>query len=189
MHTEAEITKLLESWSAGDPDALSRLMPLVLDDLRRLAQAHFRGEREAHTLQPTALVCEVYVRLVGEQDFVWRNRNQFFKYASKLMRSILIDHARGRAALKRGQGFAHIPIDSDVRAADDLDVDMLDLVRALDRLETIDPRQHRVVALRFYLGLEISEVAQALDISESTVKREWRAAKFWLHGQLRPVPS
>lgn len=186
MPTEVEITHLLKTWSDGDPDALDRLMPLVAEELHGMAKACFRHEANVHTLQPTALVSEVYLRLCGEDSLSWNSRKQFFAFAIRLMRNILIDHARRRRAKKRGQGFARVPIDTGMEIALDPDIDLIELDRALDRLEAIDPRQLEIVQLRYFVGLEVTEVAELLGISESTVKREWRAAKYWLYDQLGP---
>jgi RNA polymerase sigma factor (TIGR02999 family) len=179
-----EITRLLEAWSMGEPDALGRLMPLVVEDLHRMARTFFRGEVANHTLQPTALISEVYLRLEGEKKLVWQNRRQFFAFASTLMRHILVDHARGRRALKRGHAVAHLPLEAASVIAVDPNLDLVALNQALDRLEKIDPRQCEIVTLRFFTGLDVKEVAEVLALSTSTVKREWRAARYWLDAQL-----
>ena len=186
MHSSSgEITELLAEWSQGDPDALERLMPLVFEDLRQLARKHFRREPEGHTLQPTALVHEVYVRLVGQRKVEWQNRAQFFAFAAMLMRRILVDHAKARRTAKRGGKVQKLPLDETLVAAAGTDVDLVALDQALTALEAIDPRQARVVELRYFVGLTQEEVADVLDISVSTVKREWNTARLWLLQRLK----
>jgi len=178
-----EITELLAEWSDGDPDALERLMPLVFEDLRQLARKQFRRESEAHTLQPTALVHEVYVRLVGQRKVEWQNRAQFFAFAAMLMRRILVDHAKARHAAKRGGKVRKLPLEEGLTVAGDDgagDVDVVALDRALTDLAAIDPRQARIVDMRFFVGLTQEETAEVLEVSVTTVKREWRSARLWL---------
>ena len=184
MYSDADVTQLLQAWSDGDPAALERLIPLVYDDLHAMASHYFRRESETHTLQPTALVNEVYLRLFSEKELYWHNRRQFFGFAAKLMRHILVDHARSASALKRGNDAVHLSFEEMHGLSLPTDIDIVAMNEALDRLATIDPRQAEIVTLRFYIGLSVLEVASLLDLSDSTVKREWRAAKYWLHRQL-----
>ena len=176
-----DITALLQAWSAGNPNALDELMPVVYAELHRLARARLRGEREHHTLQATALVNETYVRLVGQTRIHWLNRAQFFGTAAELMRRILVDHARGP---KRGGAATRVELDEALGAAEARDVDVLALNVALDRLERLDARQCRLVVLRFFGGLTIDEAAGVLEISPATAKREWLTAKMWLRREL-----
>ena len=185
MHTSpGEITELLAEWSDGDPEALERLMPLVFEDLRQLARKHFRREPDGHTLQPTALVHEVYVRLAGQRKVEWENRAQFFAFAAMLMRRILVDHAKARRTAKRGGGVRKLPLDEAFAMPGGGDLDLVLLDQALDDLAAIDPRQARIVELRFFVGLTQEEVAEVMDLSVTTVKREWRSARLWLFRQV-----
>jgi RNA polymerase sigma factor (TIGR02999 family) len=195
------VTQLLAAWSEGDQRALDELMPLVYGELRRLAQSHLRRERPGHTLQRTVLVHEAFLRLVNQKEVRWQGRAHFLGLASRLMRRILVDHARARLAAKRGDGARHVSFDDAIALPDadveiDADpeallatrdqptVDLVALDNALQQLEAMDPRQGKVVELRFFGGLTVEETAQALDISVATVKREWAVAKAWLHRQL-----
>ncbi len=177
--TPGEITELLQDWSEGDPDALERLMPLVIEDLRQIASVYFRHERHDHTLQPTALVNEMYLRLVGRRSVNWRNRAHFFGFAAQVMRMMLVDHARRRQTEKRGSGTVKLDL-KDLDIVVEPDLDLLALDDALAALAKVDPRALRVVELRFFAGLSVEEIAAALNISTTTVKREWRAARFFL---------
>ena len=179
-----DITALLQAWSAGNPNALDELMPVVYAELHRLARARLRGEREHHTLQATALVNETYVRLVGQTRIQWLNRAQFFGTAAELMRRILVDHARERGSAKRGGAATRVELDEALGAAEARDVDVLALNVALDRLERLDARQCRLIVLRFFGGLTIEEAAGVLEISPATAKREWLTAKMWLRREL-----
>ncbi len=187
----AGITEVLEDWSAGDSGALETLMPLVVQELRRLARSHFRREPPGHTLQPTALVNEVYLKLTLQMHVRLTNRTQFFAFASRLMRRILVDHLRRRRRAKRGGDETCIPLDEaaalpspqSLRTAPT--VDLLRLDDALRMLRQLDPRQHRVVELRLFGGLGVEETAEVLEISPATVKREWMTAKAWLRHELR----
>jgi RNA polymerase sigma factor (TIGR02999 family) len=181
---EVEVTELLQDWSRGDPEALERLIPLVFEDLRRMAARMFQRESDAHTLQPTALVNEVYLRLMGQRQMQWQNRAQFFAVASMIMRRILVDHAKRRGAAKRGSGVASVPLDETLAAPGLKDIDVLALDQALTRLGEIDPRQLQVVHMRFFIGLDHGEIAEVLGISETTVKREWKTAQLWLLREL-----
>jgi len=181
------ITALLQAWSQGDREAGDRLIPLVYRELRRRAVHYFRRERPGHTLQPTALVHEAYVKLIG-YNVPWRNRSHFFGVASNLMRQVLVDHARRRRRAKR-EGVRVILDDAiDVSAA--RGVDVVDLDEALTELSGLDPRQGRIVELRYFGGLTLQETAEALGISPATVKRDWNVAKAWLFRRMegRPAP-
>jgi len=175
-----EITRLLSHWSDGDPEALQRLMPLVFEDLRQLARKQFRAESPGHTLQPTALVSEVYMRLTDQRKVEWESRAQFFAFAAMLMRRILVDHAKARRTAKRGGDVKKLPLDEALAMSATGDVDVVALDDALRRLAEIDPRAAQVVELRFFVGLTLEEVAEVLDLSVTTVKREWRTARLWL---------
>ena len=181
---QEDVTTLLKDWSHGDGTALEKLIPLVIDDLRRIAGRMFQRESDGHTLQPTALVNEVYFRLVDQKKVQWQNRDQFFSVAALMMRRVLADYAKGRKAAKRGSNVPKVPLDEALQIPDIKDVDMEDLDEALSRLAEIDPRQSRIVELRFFMGLGNEEVAEVLGISPTTVKREWRMAKLWLHREL-----
>lgn len=178
-----EVTRLLESWGAGSDKALEELMPLVYSELRTIAAGQLRGERSDHTLQPTALVNEAFLRLVDHDRVEWRNRSQFFGVAAKAMRRILVDHARRRRAQKRGGNPGRVPLD-DVVIAVAPDVDLLELDESLSRLEALDSRQARIVELRFFAGCAMEEIAEMLGISRSTAKRQWRLARVWLRAEL-----
>ena len=179
------VTSLLRAWSAGDPEAGRRLVPLVYGELRRRAGAYLRRERPGHTLQPTALVHEAWLRLAG-QDVDWRNRSQFFGMASQLMRRILVDHARRRGAARRGGGGLQVPLEEAMGTTAGGDrVDLVRLDEALTELAEIDPRQGRIVELRFFGGLTTEETAGLLGVSPATIKRDWTVAKAWLFDRLR----
>jgi RNA polymerase sigma factor (TIGR02999 family) len=181
----SEVTGLLIAWGKGEPQAAERLLPAIYDELHRQAARAMRRENVGHTLQATALVHEAYMRLVDQDRVEWRNRAHFFGIAAQLMRRILVDHARGRLADKRGGGAHHVTL-SDVNAAADRgdDLDVLALHEALERLAALDAQQARVVELRYFGGMNIEETAEALDISPATVKREWAMARAWLRREL-----
>jgi len=181
-----DITELLGAWSGGDRAALDRLMPLVYSELRRLADRHLSRERREHTLQATALVNEAYMRLVDQRHARWLNRAQFFAVAARLMRRILVDHARARAAAKRGQGATRLALDEapELPARPGQDAELVALDAALERLATLDERQSQVVELRYFGGLSIEETAEVLKLSPATVKREWAMARAWLFREL-----
>jgi RNA polymerase sigma factor (TIGR02999 family) len=180
----SDVTRLLQDWSQGDPSALERLIPLVFDDLRQIASRLFQRESDGHTLQPTALVNEVYLRLMDQRKIHWQNREQFFGVAALLMRRILVDYAKGRQAAKRGSGAPKVPLDESMAVPEMRDLDVVALDEALTELAKIDPRQGRIVEMRFFMGLSHEEIADVLEISVTTVKREWRMAKLWLHREL-----
>jgi len=176
---------LLVEWSHGDQDALERLTPLVYSELRRLARRHLSRERSDHTLQSTALVHEAYLRLVDQRNVQWQNRAHFFGVAAQLIRRILIDHARARQAGKRGAGACLLSLDEALDApSGGRPLDIVALDDALEQLAKIDPRQSRIVELRFFAGLTVQETAEVLNISTPTVNREWNAAKAWLFREL-----
>jgi len=174
--------ELLAAWQAGDHRALDALMPVVYEELRRLAGSYLRRERGDHTLQTTALVHEAYLRLIGQREVAWKSRAQLLGLAAQMMRRILVNHARDRQASKRGGGVIQkVSIDEARDLAHTKQVDVLALNDALNELEALDERQSRIVELRYFGGLNIEETAAALDISAATVKREWTTAKLWLH--------
>ena len=183
MPRTEEITILLNAASAGESGAPDRLLELVYDDLRRLAGAYLQNERSDHTLQATALVHEAYIRLVDWETVTWENRAQFFAVAARVMRHILVDHARGKRAQKRDFGHK-LALDDAVSFADTKEFDLLALEEALLDLERLDPRQAKIVELRFFGGMSIEETAHVLQISETTVKREWSVAKAWFQRAL-----
>ena len=172
------------AWNGGDAGALERLIPLVYGELRRQARGYLRNERSGHTLQPTALVHEVYLRLVDQSQVKWQSRAHFFGVAARAMREILVDHARKRQARKRGGTDSLISIDDVNPAAAPRNIDLLDLDRTLKRLAALDDRQARLVELRVFGGLTIDEAAEVLEISPATVSREWRHAETWLHKEM-----
>lgn len=184
MTSPANITQLLVRWRDGDQAALDELLPLVYREMRRLAGYYLRRERLDHTLQPTALVHEAYLRLVGEREIDWRNRAHFFGIAAVRMRQILVDHARTRLAAKRGGGEYRLSLSEADHLAEKHDVSLLALDDALRRLEALDPQKSRIIELRYFGGLTIEETAEALRISPATVKRDWRMARAWLRSEI-----
>jgi len=184
-----DVTELLVQWSNGDEAALERLMPLVYEECRRIATRQMRGEREEHTLTPTALVNELYLRLVDQRRTTWSNRAQFFGIAAQLMRRVLVDHARARLAEKRAGGRIVVSLEAaeDVTSSSPL-ADVLAIDDALIRLGRIDHDQQRIVELRFFAGLTVEETAHVLERSPRTVKREWQLAKAWLFRELSEKP-
>ena len=182
--SSAHITQLLIAWSDGNREAVEELLPLVYGELRRLASRYLRHERTDHTLQPTALVHEAYLRLIDQRKVRWRNRAHFFGIAAQVMRRILVDHARAHAAQKRGAGWEHIPLVEERLPSGAGDVDVVALDDALERLAAMDPQQARIVELRYFGGLTIDEVAEVTQISSATVVREWTMAKAWLRAEL-----
>jgi RNA polymerase sigma factor (TIGR02999 family) len=175
------ITTLLFRWREGDGLALQQLMPLVYDELRRLASHYLRQERSDHTLQPTALVHEAYLRLAGENPPEWQNRAHFFGIAANIMRRILVEHARARNAVKRGGPAFLLNVDEAVGFPHRTDLDLLELDRALSELGDLDEQQSRIVELRFFTGLTIEDTSEVLGISPATVKRDWVTARAWLY--------
>src|SRR6266542_1195886 len=169
-----EISQLLAEWSGGDRKALDDLMPLVYEELRRLAHRYMARERGANTLQTTALVNEVYLRLINERGMKWQNRTHFFAVAAQLMRFILVDYARGHARAKRGGGAQQVTLDDAMMVARDNSVEMLALDEALTRLASFDQRKSRIAEMRFFAGLTVEETAEVLSVSPETVMRDWR---------------
>jgi RNA polymerase sigma factor (TIGR02999 family) len=187
--SDGSVTRLLADWRGGDEAALGRLIPLVYAELRRVARARLRHEAPNHTLQTTALVHEAYVRLAGLERMTLRDRTHFFAMAARLMREILVDHARRRDARKRGGGITLIGLDDVVASAESAIVDVLALDQALTELSALDERLCRVVELRYFAGLNIAETADALDVSSATVERDWTVSKAWLLQRLSSLPE
>ncbi len=179
-----DVTRLLESWSSGDRQALSDLLPLVYDELRRLAASYMRLEAPGHTLQPTALVHEAYMRLIQQRDVTWKSRSHFFGIAAQMIRRILVDHIRATRAQKRGSGFAALSLDEALGVSEKKNWEILALDDALKTLAKVDPQQARIVELRFFAGLSIEETASIVGVSPATVKRDWVTAKAWLFREL-----
>lgn len=180
-----DVTVLLGQLAKGDGEAASRLIPVVYDELRRLATAYMRRERSDHTLQPTALVHEAYLKLVEQRSVDWQGRAHFFAIAAQMMRRILIDHARGHLREKRGEGEKPVPLNEALVFAPEQSLELVKLDQSLKRLAEIDPRQSQIVELRFFGGLTVEQTANVLAISPKTVKRDWNVAKAWLHGDLK----
>lgn len=185
---DPDASALLHAWANGDLTARDRLMPLVYEELRRRARAYVRRERQHHALQATALVHEVYVRLVNQDRMAWQNRAQFYGVAAQLMRRILVDEARARATKKRSGRWTRVSLDAAATHASH-DVDALDLHAALEQLAAFDERKSRVAELRFLGGLSLQETGEVLGISVATAEREWRAARAWLYARLQRGPD
>jgi len=179
-----DVTQLLMALGAGEP-AVQDVLPLVYGELRRLAGHYLRRERKDHTLQPTALVHEAYMRLAAQDRVQWRNRSHFMGVAAQLMRRVLVDHARADQAVKRGGLNTMVPIDEVNPGGDAPSVDLFALDEALTKLATFDARQAKVIELRYFGGLTVEEVAEVMDLSPATVKREWQMARAWIHRELR----
>ena len=179
-----QVTQLLVRWRGGDSDALNKLLPLVYEELRHIADRYLRNERPGHTLQSTALVNEAYVRLVEQHVPQWQNRAHFFAVAAQLMRQILVDHARSHRASKRGGGLPKLALEEASQHSQAPDVDIVALDDALKSLSCMDPQQSKVVELKFFGGLSTEDTAEVLGISSSTVKREWITARAWLYREL-----
>jgi RNA polymerase sigma factor (TIGR02999 family) len=184
----SQVTKLLQDWRAGERSASDELLPLVYDELRRLAHNQLRNERPHHTLQSTALVNEAYLRMVGQNLPEWEGRAHFFAVAAQLMRQILVDYARRHRASKRGSGVCMLALDDAVVLPQRKDVDVVALDEALNALAEIDPRQSRVVELRFFAGLSLEETSEVMGIATATVQRDWTAARAWLHREISRSP-
>jgi len=184
-----QATQFLQAAVDGDQAALGALFPLVYDELRALAAGHLASERDGHTLQPTALVHEVYARLIDTTRFEYRGRAQFFALASRAMRRVLVDHARGVARLKRGGAWRRVELDPEAKITEDELPDLIELDRALELLAENSERQAQIVELRFFGGLELDAIAESLEISRSTVDREWRVARAWLAFTLQNLQS
>ncbi len=182
--TSKQITKLLAGVHDGDPAAAQKLMPLVYDELRALAAQHLRSERPNHTLQPTALVHEAYLKLIDQTRVQWQGRTHFFAIGAQIIRRILVDHARQHKRRKRGGGAARVTLDDAVALAPQRDEEILALDEALERLAKLDPRQAQVVEMRFFGGLSVKEVAEQLKVSTRTVEGDWTMARAWLLREL-----
>lgn len=181
----ADVTALLSELAKGNQAAAEKLVPLVYDELKRLARNYMRRERADHTLQTTALVHEAYLKLVRQQKTGWQCRSHFFGIAAQIMRRILLDHARAHLRQKRGGPRQTLRLDEALTFSKEQSEELVRLHEALERLSAIDPRQGRIVELRFFGGMSVEETAQILGISPKTVKRDWAVAKAWLHGELR----
>jgi len=184
-----EITKLLHHWQGGDRAALDALVPIVYEELRHLARCALRKERPDHTLQSTALVHEAYFRLVGQNLPQWESRSHFFAIAAQLMRQILVDYARRRRASKRGSGACMLVLDDAVTLPQGKNIDVVAVDDALNALAEVDPRQSRVVELRFFAGLSLEEISEVMGIATATVQRDWTAARAWLHREISRRPT
>ena len=179
------ITEMLREWSGGKTEVMDDLLPLIYDELRRRAAAYLRRERPNHTLQPTALVHEAYLKLIDQRQDNWASRDHFFAIAAQAMRRILVDHARGRHRQKRGGSNEDLPLeDALLAAADEANVDLIALDEAMKKLARLDPQQERVVELRYFGGLSLDEAADAMSISRATAARDWQVAKAWLHREM-----
>jgi RNA polymerase sigma factor (TIGR02999 family) len=183
--TPPQVTGLLQQWREGDQGALSQLLPLVHDTLHRLAHRYVNRERRGHTIQTTALVNEAFLRLVGQQAVDWQDRAHFFAVSAQVMRHILVDYARQRAAGKRGGEFRHVTLDAEAALSDERSAELVALDEALAALERVNPRGSKVVELRYFGGMSNKEAAEVLRISEATVERDWRLAKAWLYRELQ----
>jgi len=184
MRSSHDVTRLLLDWQSGDQAALDQLMPLIYDELRRLAAGHLRHERPDHTLQPTALVNEAYLQLIEQRRMNWQGRAHFFGAAAELMRRILVDYARAHNAAKRGGGAFKVSLRDVAAVIEQQDVEVMLLDQALTELAALDPAQARLVELRYFGGLSVEETAEAMKLSPATVKRHWNSAKAWLHRRL-----
>jgi RNA polymerase sigma factor (TIGR02999 family) len=185
MMSRQDVTQLLRAWSEGDEAALEQLVPLVEAERRRLARAYMSRERKGHTLQATALVNEVFLRLADTPTLRWQDRAHFIGIAARLMRRVLVDHARARGSRKRGGGAEQVPLDDAQLATPELPLDVIAVDRALETFATIDRRKSQIVELRFFGGLSVEETADVLGISVETVKRDWRVARLWLSRELQ----
>ena len=183
--SQGDVTSLLNQVADGDPEAEAKLVPLIYDELRRLAARRLRRERRDHTLQTTALVHEAYLKLAGQRDVKWQNRTHFFAVASQSMRRILVDYARTQQRTKRGGKLPKVALDEVCVVSPGPSDELLAVDESLARLEKLDPRQARIIELRYFGGLSVDETAEALGISAKTVTREWNVAKAWLYGDLK----
>lgn len=176
-----EVTRLLKDWSSGDPAALDQLIPIVYGELRAVAARYLRRERQGHTLQPTALVNEAYLRLIDQKHVNWQNRAHFVGVAAQMMRRILVDHAKSRSRTKRGGGVLKVTLDEAVAISEERAANLVELDRALTALEAFDQRKSRVVEMKYFGGLSVEETAEVLKVSVVTVARDWKLAKAWLY--------
>lgn len=179
-----DVTDLLARWRSGERQALDLLVPIVYDELRKLARHYIERERPGHTLQTTALVHEAYVRLVGQHPPEWKSRAHFYGVAARLMRQVLVDHARANRAEKRGGGLPKLALDDDVARSYGSDIDLLVLDNALQSLTELNPQQAQIVELRFFSGLTIEDTSEVMGISPASVKRSWTAARAWLYREM-----
>ena len=184
VELQHEVTRILHDWSGGDANAPARLMPLVYDELRRLARTFLARERGAHTLQPTALVHEAYLKLVDQRSVKWQNRAHFYGLAASMMRRVLIDHARAHATEKRGGAARHLSLDDVQVPLEQRAAGLLALDEALERLAQMDERKCRIVEMRFFGGLTDEEIAEVLKVTTRTVLRDWKKARLWLYREL-----
>ena len=184
MAGRGDFTRLLAEWSGGNQAALDELVPLVYNELRRLASNYMRGERTGHLLQTTALVNEAYLRLMGRQDVSCYTRAEFFAIAAQIMRRVLVDHARGRNRVKRGDGVASLSLDDVAIISEDRAEQVIAINNALDSLAASDPRKGKVFELRYFGGMSVEEVAEVLRVSEVTIARDWKIAKIWLRREI-----
>ena len=184
MFSPGTVTDLLVAWNGGEAEALTKLVPLVYEELRNIARRRLRRERQGHTLEPTALVHEAYARLIDQNRVRWQNRAHFFAVAGQTMRRILVDHARRRHAARRGGHGLRLSLDETVASGDRRDVDLIALDDALNGLTELDASQARIVELRYFGGLSIEETGEVLSISAATVKRDWSVAKAWLYRRM-----
>lgn len=180
----SEVTQLLKDWSSGDSAALDQLIPIVYDELRAVAARYLRRERQDHTLQPTALVNEAYLRLIDQRQVQWQNRAHFVGVAAQMMRRILVDHARNHNRAKRGGGARKVSLDEAVALSEERADDLVELDEALTALAKFDERKSRVVEMRYFGGLSVDETAEVLKVSEITVARDWKLAKAWLYTRI-----
>ena len=187
MSSEEEVTALLRRWRDGDEAALNKLTPLVYDELHRLAHKYIRRERPGHTLQTTALVNEAYVRLVDQNSVDWQNRAHFFGVAAQVMRHILVDYARQQTAVKRGGGLERFNLDEGLIVSKESAAELVALDEALKALSNLYPRRSKVVELRYFGGLNNKEASEILNVSETTIERDWRFARAWLFREMRPA--
>ena len=186
MAGPGDITRLLTEWSSGSQAALDELVPIVYDELRRLASAYMRGERPGHLLQTTALVNEAYLRIVGRQRVNCDSRTQFFAVAAQVMRRVLVDYARGKNRMKRGEGVPLLSLDDVAVLSEDRAEELIAISTALEKLTALDPRKGKVFELRYFAGMSVEEVADALKVSPVTVARDWRMAQLWLRREIAP---
>jgi len=183
--SSTEVSRLLADWGQGDQEARDALIPLIYNELRRIARRHLAHERSDHTLQSAALVNEAYVRLAGKQPPKWQNRAHFFGVAAQMMRHILVDHARNRLAAKRGAGAPRLSLDPEIALPQKAELDLVTLDAALNKLAEMDPQQSRLIELRYFGGLSIEETAIVMGISTRTVDRVWAAARAWLRLEMK----
>ena len=184
MPSAQNVTEMLRDWRKGDQEALEQLIPVVYDELHRQAARYLRREHPGHILQTTALIHEAYLRLINQQNIEWQNRAHFYAIAARLMRQILVDHARRRQATKRGGSDIKVPLEEAMVISPGENVDLVALDEALTRLAAIDPQQSRIVELRYFSGLSVEETAEVLGVSSRTVNRDWNVAKAWLRQQI-----